>query len=324
MKLLRIYDLKMIRNLAIAKNYDEIYKRYGKNIYDLFYYCRYINDVQYEGGNTKLAKFKQNFKYITIPTASIIFCFFASMPFYQLIYKNNIKKENIENINKYEEYVQKYIESENFEELTDLEIFMKVMNKQHQEMKYGSPELNLFGYFRLDVVNGVGVCRNLADDLAYRLNQINPDYNAKMIAIHIEFGDLIMNNDEIEVVSSDEPEEVTTDGNETLLSKINEKMILNHAVTMVDIPGKDYTLLLDSTNSEIGVIYNGKLNFFNSPNELSYTIDLKHILALGYDNGISLDLRELKSFFVDSSFDELNELYGLDAQNEAIKSLELK
>ena len=41
---------------------------------------------------------------------------------------------------------------------------------------YGEPELDAFGYYRLDIENGVGMCRHMADDIAYKLNEINKDF----------------------------------------------------------------------------------------------------------------------------------------------------
>lgn len=92
---------------------------------------------------------------------------------------------------------------------------------------------------------------------------------------------------------------------------------------MINIPGEDYSLILDPTNSGIGVISNGKIDMFNSDNENYYVTELSNALLMGYDIRFSTELNELKSYFTKHSLEELNELYGLDAQNEAIKKLDL-
>lgn len=62
---------------------------------------------------------------------------------------------------------------------------------------------------------------------------------------------------------------------------------------------------------------------FNSDNENYYVTELANALLIGYDIRFSTELNELKSYFTNHSLEELNELYGLDAQNEAIKKLDL-
>ena len=92
---------------------------------------------------------------------------------------------------------------------------------------------------------------------------------------------------------------------------------------MVNIPSEDYALILDPTNSGIGVMYNGKIDMFNSDSENYYVTELLNAFLMGYDVEFSTKLEELKSYFTSHSLEELNELYGLDAQNETIKKLDL-
>lgn len=330
MEKIRFKDIKIISQLLKSKNYDEIYKRYGKFMYKLFEASRISQEVKYEGGK----KFDDLKQIIDVHLKEIFYFCVIYLTYLFLAMPNDIQKdikatardENIDKILEYESYVDDYLENTDFTGLSDLEIFMKVMQYEHQEMLYGAPESEIKGYFRVQMLDGKGVCRNIADDLAYRLNLINPEYNAKVICINSSYGNWIKNDDEMQTDPNYNFNNEKKD-KDTLISKgleeIKKRLVPNHAVTMVNIPSEDYALILDPTNSGIGVIYNGKIDMFNSDSENYYVTELLNAFLMGYDVGFSTKLEELKSYFTKHSFEELNELYGLDAQNETIKKLNL-
>lgn len=327
MKKIRFKDIKIISQLLKSKNYDEIYKRYGKFMYKLFEISRISQEVKYEGG-TKFDDLKQ---IIDVHLKEIFYFCVIYLTYLFLAMPNDVQKdikatarsENIDKISEYEKYVDDYLESNDFTGLSDLEIFMKLMQYEHQEMLYGTPKQEITGYYRVQMLDGKGVCRNIADDLAYRLNLINPEYNAKMICVNSSYGNWVKNDDKMQIAPdyNFNNEEIDKDNKE--LEEIKKRLFPNHAVTMINIPGEDYALILDSTNSGIGVISNGKIDMFNSDNENYYVTELANALLMGYDIRFSTELNELKSYFTKHSLEELNELYGLDAQNEAIKKLDL-
>lgn len=327
MKKIRFKDIKIISQLLRSKNYDEIYKRYGKFMYKLFEISRISQEVKYEGG-TKFDDLKQ---IIDVHLKEIFYFCVIYLTYLFLAMPNDVQKdikatarsENIDKISEYEKYVDDYLESNDFTGLSDLEIFMKLMQYEHQEMLYGTPKQEITGYYRVQMLDGKGVCRNIADDLAYRLNLINPEYNAKMICVNSSYGNWVKNDDKMQIAPdyNFNNEEIDKDNKE--LEEIKKRLFPNHAVTMINIPGEDYALILDPTNSGIGVISNGKIDMFNSDNENYYVTELANALLMGYDIRFSTELNELKSYFTKHSLEELNELYGLDAQNEAIKKLDL-
>lgn len=327
MKKIRFKDIKIISQLLKSKNYDEIYKRYGKFMYKLFEISRISQEVKYEGG-TKFDDLKQ---IIDVHLKEIFYFCVIYLTYLFLAMPNDVQKdikatarsENIDKISEYEKYVDDYLESNDFTGLSDLEIFMKLMQYEHQEMLYGTPKQEITGYYRVQMLDGKGVCRNIADDLAYRLNLINPEYNAKMICVNSSYGNWVKNDDKMQIAPdyNFNNEEIDKDNKE--LEEIKKRLFPNHAVTMINIPGEDYALILDPTNSGIGVISNGKIDMFNSDNENYYVTELANALLMGYDIRFSTELNELKSYFTKHSLEELNELYGLDAQNEAIKKLDL-
>ncbi len=327
MKKIRFKDIKIIFQLLKSKNYDEIYKRYGKFMYKLFETSRISQEVKYEGGK----KFDDLKQIIDVHIKEIFYFCVIYLTYLFLAMPNDVQKdikatarnENIDRISEYERYVDDYLESIDFTGLSDLEIFMKLMQYEHQEMLYGTPEQEITGYFRVQMLDGKGVCRNIADDLAYRLNLINAEYNAKMICVNSSYGNWVKNDDKMQIAPDYNFNNEEIDNDNKGLEEIKKRLFPNHAVTMINIPGEDYALILDPTNSGIGVISNGKIDMFNSDNENYYVTELANALLMGYDIRFSTELNELKSYFTKHSLEELNELYGLDAQNEAIKKLDL-
>lgn len=327
MKKIGIKDIKIISQLLKSKNYDEIYKRYGKFMYKLFETSRISQEVKYEGGK----KFDDLKQIIDVHLKGIFYFCVIYLTYLFLAMPNDVQKdikatarnENIDRISEYEIYVDDYLESIDFTGLSDLEIFMKLMQYEHQEMLYSTPEQEITGYFRVQMLDGKGVCRNIADDLAYRLNLINPEYNAKMICVNSSYGNWVKNDDKMQIAPDYNFNNEEIDNDNKGLEEIKKRLFPNHAVTMINIPGEDYALILDPTNSGIGVISNGKIDMFNSDNESYYVTELANALLMGYDIRFSTELNELKSYFTKHSLEELNELYGLDAQNEAIKKLDL-
>lgn len=327
MKKIGIKDIKIISQLLKSKNYDEIYKRYGKFMYKLFETSRISQEVKYEGGKN----FDDLKQIIDVHLKEIVYFCIIYLSYLFLAMPNDVQKdikatarnENIDRISEYERYVDDYLESIDFTGLSDLEIFMKLMQYEHQEMLYGTPEQEITGYYRVQMLDGKGVCRNIADDLAYRLNLINPEYNAKMICVNSSYGNWVKNDDKMQIDPDYNFNNEEIDKDSKGLEEIKKRLFPNHAVTMINIPGEDYSLILDPTNSGIGVISNGKIDMFNSDNENYYVTELSNALLMGYDIRFSTELNELKSYFTKHSLEELNELYGLDAQNEAIKKLDL-
>ena len=333
MKKISINDIKVIKELAKVRNYDEIYKRYGKFVYKLFELERATAEIKYEGGKMSnifpfsTRKFLYLFKIYTL-------CLLINYPNELLKYLHEqIKEENIEKIIEYENYVDEYLENSDFSNLTDLEVFIKLMQDEHKSMKYDDPKNDVSGYFRLAMLNGTGVCRNIADDLAYKLNLINPDYNARMVVVNSTFGNWKANEDVMEISDNYKKHHViynTKVREETLTilekakKEVIKRLIPNHAITLVDIPNEGYTLVLDPTNSGIGVLYCGKIDMFNSQDEKFYITNAYNYFITGYKHGLNTNVKVIKSLFVEQSVDNLNEVYGLDAQNETIKKLERK
>ena len=101
-------------------------------------------------------------------------------------------------------------------------------------------------------------------------------------------------------------------------------------VTAVDVPEKNITLILDSTNPGIGVFKDGKIYMFSTID--GNGLETKHIgefVLAGYETTIDIIRDEIKSIFLpcEYSIEELRDMYGPEALNkelERIKSIEEK
>ena len=260
--------------------------------------------------------------------ATMIFGLFADLSndHEKLIEQNAITYEK--EIDEYNQQLDEYVNSLDLEGLTDLEIFMLVMNDMWESIEgYGNPELDVHGYTRLDIKEGgVGVCRNIADDMTAKLNAINPEYNARNLIIHCEFGNLISANIErhkTEEYIMEEELIASIAADETIPDKIFGTMVgnPNHMVTLVDIPGKDITLVLDPTNALVGVFRNGQIIMFNDQEGIYDVTKFYSYLYYGDEDTLDLTMYQLRSFNCDETIEELEEQYGLDAQNEALENV---
>ena len=109
---------------------------------------------------------------------------------------------------------------------------------------------------------------------------------------------------------------------------LRKKYFGNHAVTVVDIPEKGLTLVLDPTNPGIGVVENGKIYMFSSSNGKGVEPRLlTDIVLSGAGETIKFIRASLNSYMPQNRINELEKIYGPEALNKELKyieSLELK
>ncbi|HHW69260.1 MAG TPA: hypothetical protein GX747_02880, partial [Tenericutes bacterium] len=307
----------------------EIHEKYSIKIYNKYLMEMRKKDIYYETGN-KTKVIKETIKYRLckniFPSALkagilSIGIITASVP----IMRTNIIKENaityMDDIDEYNNNIQKYASEINKMELSDLEVIMKVMSDMWNSIKgYGTPEKDIGGYYRLDLMdeNGYGVCRNMADDITAKLNAINPNYNARNLIVYLYDNewtfsniDRVFNNNEQEVISNTSDEGFDT-----------TKIWGNHMVTAIDIKDENITLIIDPTNVSLGILKNGKIHMFSTKDGKGLKIKPIGMSLLGIKG-----VKDHASLIIDSylssntSIEELKEKYGLDAQNNALKYL---
>lgn len=337
-----LYKVKEIRRLKKAHNYDLIMKKYGEKEYQKYISYVIKQDVLDQTGSAYLAK-KEQVKYLinkfitkdipsallsatkTIVTAGIVLICISPI-FFNYVNTDIIQDNSIEyaqEISQYNinatNYANEIKELASKYELSDLDIIMKVMSDMWKQIDgYGEPELDIIGYYRLDIGNGVGVCRHMADDIAFKLNEINPEYNARTLCVYASDGNYETSNIERTFAESATTEEIT--GEPITIQNNFDYTILtgNHAVTIIDL--NDQTIIIDPTNPMLGVLKNGEIKLLNpSTGEYNFT-HIGNSFLLGLDT-YEFEIRMLQSYLNHQPIEELIEQYGLEAQNESLNKI---
>ena len=177
-----------LRKLKTEGKYEDIYNKYGEDKYNKILSKAMYNEIKQEKGNVKAIFWK--LKQILINMLkrlglySMIFTISEATLTKLQIEANSIKYEN--EIEAYDEKINNYAEKIKSMNLTDIQIFMKVIDDMWESIQgYAEPEKDIIGFLELDLAteDGYGVCRNMASDIARKLNEINPEYNARTITV---------------------------------------------------------------------------------------------------------------------------------------------
>lgn len=330
------YIRKELKKLKKEGKFELIYRKYGEKEYNKYISYMLKKDVLNETGNafiagkTVLSYKLQDLVKVQIPSmlltsaevVAIIMCTAPLLGSYnsnKIIEENSIKYETQiaeynENIEQYTNEIKQLISDYN---LTDLDIFMKLIDDMWNSIDgYGKPEYNVSGFMRLDIQNGYGVCRNMADDIAEKLNAINPEYNAQVIACYVDSlkGATLANIEQkYHKEESEEPQQEQQTNDDL------SKLVGNHAVVIVEVDGMK--LMLDPTNPLIGVIKNGEIVILNSDEHITYKDKyIGNSIVYGI-SAYDLERYLLESYFNTPSIEELKEKYGLEQQNESLEKI---
>jgi len=164
----------------------------------------------------------------------------------------------------------------------------------------------------------------MADDFARKINYINPDYKASVIAVHCSDNNAYL--DTVPISKALSPLTTSQTNPNNLLNNYEyNKLIANHAVILMNIPSNNANLIVDPTNLIIGVYQNNKIKILNPMEKNSFSLSrnfLGDVFINGFD-GFMYPVQYLDSYFdnCDLSFDELTNLYGIEAQNKAYDSI---
>jgi hypothetical protein len=214
--------------------------------------------------------------------------------------------------------MKKYIEYIKGLGLSDLEIIMKIVDDMHTNIGgYDEPKVDVPGFYRLDVgsADSTGVCRNMAEHIAYLLAKINPKSKARVINVYCG----------VEYVESPISRRLNND----YVRKMNQDYIfetskkINHAAVIMSLPGERFKLVIDPTAGAIGVLANNEITLLNkSKGEYGFRPDNAfYNLAFGYVDGYNLiDLaRNIDGCNgVQVDFERLRQEWGFDAQKSAL------
>ncbi len=111
------------------------------------------------------------------------------------------------------------------------------------------------------------------------------------------------------------------------LNELKEKGMGNHEIVAVDIEEDNITLLIDPTNLSLGIYKEGKIIMFNEmkPEEAIYlraSVSAEASFG-GIEKFLQYPIDYIKSFNEPTiSMEEIEEKYGLDAQNRMIEKIE--
>lgn len=323
------YRQKELKKLKKEGRYLDIYNKYGEKEYNKVLVKARTQEIKEAKGSFQAFTWEatQNikifFKKLGINVAIGASTLMLTMPVVvqSTINKNAIKYEK--EIENYDENISKYAEEVKSLKLNHLQTIMKVMDDMWKNIAgYANPEKDISGFLELDLAteDGYGVCRNMASDVAKKLNKIDERYNARTINVKMEHGDYQIANIERKVIETNETVEQE---NEQQGSNILENLAGNHMVTLVDIPDRDITLVADPTNPGLGIYENGEIKMFNTDEKWEGK-EISTMLLNGYE-GLEMGGTYVNSFHLKSKYSEAKKEFGLEKQNEAlnyVRSLE--
>lgn len=338
---------KDIQKLFKQRRFEDIYRRYGAKEYKNFIH-EMLAIQPYSETGSKFQMYLYTIKNVikqrilpvlfTVPLGLGISTGLSAVDIRIQIEKEATKYE--QELNEYNKNLEKYANEVKSMNLNNLQTVMKVMDDMWENIDgYGEPKIDSTFFPRLDMTEGgVGVCRNMADDVTTKLNAINPEYNARNVAVYLDSEELI--NDGISTADIDKK---IIDYNETVVDQETEdqdkkesseeqletigEYFGNHIVTAIDLKEDDVTLIIDSTNCNLGVFEDGEIYmFFNDTGNGIKATEFGNILGnVGGDNfGGIMQLTEdqIKSMLPSKmSIDELEETYGVEAQNRALREV---
>lgn len=251
------YRRNDIRKLKQEGKYLDIYTKYGENY--LNYREVYKTDISNELGRKATLReriFNKSFLFsqgknlklairgFIIGLSGSLLGSTASVDIEKAINSQKYAKEIIEYENGIKEYAKKF----HTEAQSDMEVIMRVMKDMHETIRgYGQPEMDVRGYLGMDVMNedGIGVCRNMAENVADKLNQINPEYNARTVVLYMEASDFKSANIEKNII----------DGNNRLnIDKNVRKEYVGEELKKIIIDKDDETVIYEFENGMISKI----------------------------------------------------------------------
>lgn len=333
------YRKQDLAKLKREGRYEDIFNKYGKNEYDKILIKAMYEEIKEVKGGFKANLWKIAHK-LKIYSVTAAFAVSLALPTVTTAFAVMTEKDINDNSKKYEDQIEtydkkidKYAKKVNEIGLSDIQIFMKVMDDMWEGIKgYGNPEKNISGFLELDLADedGYGVCRNMASDIARKLNKINPEYNARTMAVLMgedSFYKIADINRNILETNSTIEETTEEDSKSNKLKETVANLLGNHMVTLVDVPSDNLTIVLDPTNPGIGVYIDGKIIMLNDTKGEKVNYNTKEyseavFIRGGIDGMIKIASDYIKSFGKSNlSFKEILDKYGSHAQDIALKEV---
>lgn len=331
-------DLKRLKKDG---RYEDINNKYGEKEYEKTLMSAKFRDVYTETGSRIKAYHKsygiKHRRRLALLVLSL--GIFAKLADYELGANRSFEYvANIERLNQYEAQVREDLSSYDFDNMDDLEIVVTLVNDMWNRIDgYKTPDTGdeVLSLSRLYLYeHNYGICRNMSDDLAYRLNAINPAYNARNICVKCNGNGWTAADYDIKILEGLNNTTVSQTGDEAniyvdnrnLLDKMSDQVFPDHAVTVFDLQDYNITLVVDPTNGGIGMFKNGRIEMFNantSDNKEAVRLDYRglfNFLFYGLDETVENSKDFLGSYFT-GSYSKYNSIYGLDSQNRVLDEI---
>ena len=326
----RKYKKQDLKSLKKEERYEDIYQKYGENEYNKLLIGAMYKEIKAERGLLPAIAWRSkehfsNFlKKSGIVALSAATTLTGTMAYSQgADIRENAEKYKTE-IQTYQEHIEDYTKKVSAAHLDDIQTIMEVMDNMWGNIQgYGTPEKNISGFLELDLdgQDGIGVCRNMASDVARKLEKLG--YNARTLTVYMEDGNYVPANIERTVVATPEGQDVESLAEANPLHGIT-RYTGNHMILLVDIPSDNIILAIDPTNAGIGIYKDGEITMFNSEPENGLKLSPRqYSQAILVDGGIQgpMDVMAdyMKSFETANLTDEeLAQKYGVEAQNRAL------
>jgi len=238
-------------------------------------------------------------------------------------YKNEVdsnSKKYEQEINLYNKFLKEYAKYVKSLELSETEMILKVIKDIWSDIDgYGKCDDLILGYERLAFQEeGKGVCSSFADDFTARINAINPEYDAKNIYVYLND---LEDGKTMERIDFERKnlEQYSNIDEETLKT---QNKYGNHMVSVMELKDKNLYLVVDPTNLLIGVLKDGEIDILNTndDNLMDYKLESNNIFSLDSEEEIKKDYEDT---FEDPTItlEEIENLYGIDAQEEAFDKI---
>lgn len=321
------YSMAMLEYLMKNKRFLDVYEQFGEQAIKRAMEEIKSTDIEYETGSTLKAMLYKAKNTILKRVAPVTVATTLALPTaFALSAESEIKEDEQKYAHEIEEYIddiKEYAQEVKSYNLTDLQNIMIVMDDMWNRIEgYGIPQIDSLAYPGLDVAEegGVGVCRNMADDYARRMNEINPEYNARSITVYSESGEF--EPADIDIKYAPEQEVELPQQEEEGIPIDTTKIFGNHAVVLMTIPEEDIELIVDPTNGGIGIYQNGQITLFNAGKENPATLETKPLGATiyGVDQFWQTPINFIKSIgFKD--IEKYSQMFGVEAQNQALEEV---
>ena len=316
----RFYMRKLILELIEEGKYAEIKQKFGKSKYNAYLPLIRKNQVLKETKNRFLADAAYVVGKVKRGITYLAIETMIAVPISGVGVAYDQHKAKVAIMEENKEIIEEYNE-----DLEEYASYIKSLNLTQKEIvvKVMSDIYEKYKYkYKFPTGDVNGFFRFYLFENGYGVcRNIADDFCAKLNAIDPSFNaHIIVDNIERIIEAEDEEDTLTVESR-----FLNPDTIGNHAVAVINIKGEPVPLVVDPTNLGMGGIINGKIWMFYTIENADDAIDARLLstifisedpLSIVTDFFDSLDFREL--------FDDLKERYGTDSLEETLENVREK